>query len=421
MYKEWIIGIIIIQSFISPLIHYQDHIILWDASNWRFKEHQNEITVNEGDNLIFICPPNRTFSQSLYWTNDSRVTIKCNQTLPIKVIKLLDCFGDKYASEFILKVSRFHEISSLPVFHHNLPIHFVAQSVICQTSNFRLSVKLASAHINTSTDTISSSPIPHIQSPELLDKMPTTSNTSSYLHEKVRIMNSVLNVSSTPHINRHFTTNSQHVNWKEYRFLLLPATLAFFTLIGMQIVICSFWLPISVVNKFFKHFRKCKHLRMIKTLSNIKDIQDNAKPLKVTKLNQNLYPTIPVKVTKDSCTKYTIKKSFSDINNLPTSHTQSNSGELLTYKHQHDFLHRKHQFQHSSIPEPRISHYDYNETVNRSIMHENANVLCKCFHQQHQIGMQLSKNHTHTMPILVTSNIKSCKNYTSIQTNSEFI
>ncbi|KAH8854191.1 hypothetical protein KSF78_0001608 [Schistosoma japonicum] len=414
MYKECIIGIIIMQSFISTSTQFQDHIILWDASNWRFKEHQNEINVNEGDNLIFICPPNRTFSQSLYWTNDSRVTIKCNRTSPIKVIKLLDCFGDKYASEFILKVSRFHEISSLPVFHHNLPIYFVAQSVICQTSNFRLSVKLASAHMNKSTVTISSSSISHIRSFELIGEKSTTSNTLSNLHDKSKIINSVSNASSTSYRNREFITNSEHVNWKEYRILILPATLAFFTLIGMQIVICSFWLPISVVNKFFKHFRKCKHLHIVKTLSNIKDTQNNPKPLKITKLNQNLYLTIPVKASEDSCTKYTIKKSFSNINKLPTSHVQLNHSELQNYNCQPDFLYEKHPFQHSLILEPLHSHYGYNESLNRSLMHENVNVSCSCFHQKHQINMQLSKNHTQIMPILVTPHLKSCKICTSI-------
>lgn len=60
-------------------------------------------------------------------TDDPRVQLKCNKTLPIKVIKLLDCFGNKSVTEFVLKVSRFPEIASLPSFHSEIPVYFVGE------------------------------------------------------------------------------------------------------------------------------------------------------------------------------------------------------------------------------------------------------------------------------------------------------
>ncbi|CAH8479142.1 unnamed protein product [Schistosoma bovis] len=410
MCKKCLIGIIIMQSLISTCAQLQDHVILWDANNWRFKEGQNEINVNEGDNLIFICPPNRTFSQSLYWTNDSRVTIKCNRTLPIKVIKLLDCFGDNYATEFILKISRFHEISSLPVFHHELPIHFVAQSVICQNSNFRLSVKLASTHRTTSTDNVSNGSVTYIKKSNLTDhyeKSPT-SNKSSYFHIKRKIAKFVSNLSSNSHLNHDFSSTDQ-TTWKEYRFLILPATLAFFTLIGMQIVFCSFWLPISVINKFFKHFRQCKRLQKLKSQSNQKIEQNETKTIIVCKenyqnQNQNLCWSIPTQRSMNSCTIYSMKKSFSNCNPYITSYNQSNDCKLINQNDQTNCHHENDQFQLLIPKKSLIDHYDY---CNQTDLYESPNVLCNCsYHQHQQIIMKLNKNHTNILPIFISSNMK---------------
>lgn len=53
--------------------------------------------------------------------------MKCNKTISIKVIKLLDCFSNKSLNEFVLKVSRFPEITSLPSFDYNIPVHFIGR------------------------------------------------------------------------------------------------------------------------------------------------------------------------------------------------------------------------------------------------------------------------------------------------------
>ncbi|CAH8457669.1 unnamed protein product [Schistosoma turkestanicum] len=244
------ITMIILVEF--TLANLQDHIILWDASNWRFKENRNDIYANEGDNLIFICPKNRTFSQNLYWTVDSRVQLKCNKTLPIKVIKLLDCFGNKSVQEFVLKVSRFPEIVSLPSFHPQIPVYFVAQSVICQQNNFRLSVKLVSGNMtNISYQNVTNE---ETQTTKHSRKSDVTSSSSISSQLKTIEIQNHLNDTTDIFWNQEY--NTKQLNWIEYRFLLLPATLAFFTLISIQIVLCGFWFSNSITKKLINCFKK---------------------------------------------------------------------------------------------------------------------------------------------------------------------
>ncbi|CAH8487975.1 unnamed protein product [Schistosoma rodhaini] len=248
------ITVIILIKFTSAEL--QDHIILWDASNWRFKENQNDINATEGDNLIFICPKNRTFSQNLYWTDDPRVQLKCNKTLPLKVIKLLDCFGNKSVTEFVLKVSRFPEIASLPSFHSEIPVYFVAQSVICQQNNFRLSVKLMSDNKTDVNNQIVTTE--EMQTKKHSRKLDLFSNTSISSQLKTTQIQHHLNDSSNILRNQEYNTK-QRSSWIEYRLLFLPATLAFFTLIGIQIVLCGFCFSNSITQKLIKCFKKCKH------------------------------------------------------------------------------------------------------------------------------------------------------------------
>ncbi|XP_018647970.1 hypothetical protein Smp_133090 [Schistosoma mansoni] len=66
MHKTCLIELIMI--LIKLIIaEYKDHIIYWDASNSIFEENPDELYVNEGDNLIFICSTNRTHVRNLYW------------------------------------------------------------------------------------------------------------------------------------------------------------------------------------------------------------------------------------------------------------------------------------------------------------------------------------------------------------------
>lgn len=51
-------------------------------------------------------------------------------------------------------------------------------------------------------------------------------------------------------IRKRTQRHDESSDWNNYRFLLLPGSLALLTLIGMQIVVCTFWLPKSVKRYF---------------------------------------------------------------------------------------------------------------------------------------------------------------------------
>ncbi|CAH8446096.1 unnamed protein product [Schistosoma curassoni] len=266
MYKTCLIKLIMILIKLTFAEH-QDHIIYWDASNSIFQENPDELYVNEGDNLIFICSPNRTHVRNLYWTNDSRVKMKCNKTISIKVIKLLDCFSNKSLNEFVLKVSRFPEITSLPSFDYNIPVHFIAHSFTCQKNNIQLSFKLATNSMNDKNNSLVSDILKSfISETQLIGQNKSVSivNKTLQYHSKTKL---VLETSIT-YRNHTFIIKEQTIDWEEYKFLLVPAIFAFLTLIGIQIILCSFWLPNSVVNKFIAYFKKCKCKRTSKDQSN---------------------------------------------------------------------------------------------------------------------------------------------------------
>lgn len=56
-----------------------------------------------------------------------------------------------------------------------------------------------------------------------------------------------------PHVIRDRNQLAEKSDWSNYQFLLLPGSLALLTLVGMQIVLCTFWLPKSVK----RHFNCC--------------------------------------------------------------------------------------------------------------------------------------------------------------------
>ncbi|VDP55160.1 unnamed protein product [Schistosoma margrebowiei] len=193
--------------------------------------------------------------------------MKCNKTISIKVIKLLDCFGNKSLNEFVLKVSRFPEITSLPSFDYNRPVHFIAHSFTCQKNNIRLSFKLANDYVNDKNNSLVSDVLKSfISETQLIDQNKSVSfvNRTLQYYSKTK---PVLETSVT-YRNHTFIIKEKTIDWEEYKFLIVPAIFAFFTLIGIQIILCSFWLPNSIVNKFIAYFKKCKCKRTSKDQSN---------------------------------------------------------------------------------------------------------------------------------------------------------
>ncbi|CAH8457718.1 unnamed protein product [Schistosoma turkestanicum] len=186
--------------------------------------------------------------------------MRCNKTISIKFIKLLDCFSKKSLNEFILKVSRFPEITSLPSFDYNTPVHFIDHPFTCQKNNFRLSFKLANNSVN---NKINYSAFDVLKFPtsesQLTDhkKFVFSSNDTLQYHSKTELfLQTPITYSNHTYIIKEVT-----IDWKEYKFLFVSAIFAFLTLIGIQIILCSFWLPNSIVNKFSKYFKKCKRKR----------------------------------------------------------------------------------------------------------------------------------------------------------------
>ncbi|CAH8479109.1 unnamed protein product [Schistosoma bovis] len=398
------ITMIILIKFTSAEL--KDHIILWDASNWRFKENQNDIYATEGDNLIFICPKNRTFSQNLYWTDDPRVQLKCNKTLPIKVIKLLDCFGNKSVTEFVLKVSRFPEIASLPSFHSEIPVYFVAQSVICQQNNFRLSVKLVSGDKKDITNHIVTTE--EMQTKKHSRKFDLFSNTSISPQLKTTQIHYPLNDSSNLFWNQ------------EYKVLLLPATLAFFTLISIQIILCGLWFSNSITQKLMKCFKKHKYkhhnvqlqtndiyknYQIDKDLNRSHSIQSNDKTTKLPILN---YET---KSNVNLCcqSKPSLLINKYNLNNIEKQQNYLNSHWLIHFNQfDNDISFYKFNDQQS---EPNVFRSNKSEKLlfnfQKNLIHQTipdtSTILCNCINQSNN-NMKLRPNQELLIPVSIYLN-----------------
>ncbi|CAH8830043.1 unnamed protein product [Trichobilharzia szidati] len=364
MLKACLVGITFITFHTFVWATLQDHLILWDASNWRFRRNQNEMYVNEGDNLIFICPTNRTFSQNLFWTSDSRVQLECEETTPIKVVKLLDCFSENSASEFVLKVSRFPEIILLPSFQHNIPVHFVAQSVVCQKNNFRLSVKLAAGNMASN---------PNVTSPVSLppaEKSQSTSHSKEFSTtlDKNKHTRHMMNISSNTDID-HEVVSVKNPRWLEYKFLLLPGILAFLTLIGMQIVLCSFWLPNSVTNRIPNCLRKCKQIPKKTSDTNQRITDKNKKDVRAVNSNYEMYALKDVNNsrTKKECLLWNPSKKSPEFFNINETFGQACSTSncfIIPYHPTHNCV-IAYQYQQSNLNAQNF-HYDNSLLANTS-------------------------------------------------------
>ncbi|TPP59063.1 hypothetical protein FGIG_03850 [Fasciola gigantica] len=73
---------------------------------------------------------------------------------------------------------------------------------------------------------------------------PFTSKINTYNHEVLSVKHQGM---------RNPNQQAERSDWNNYRFLLLPGSLALLTLVGMQIVVCTFWLPKSV-KRYFRCF-----------------------------------------------------------------------------------------------------------------------------------------------------------------------
>ncbi|CAH8451288.1 unnamed protein product [Schistosoma rodhaini] len=202
---------------------FQDHIIMWDITNKLFSSNVTMFRVKEGDNIVFVCPSDVRRSQKLFWTMSKETYDECGAPSSSQTVKLLDCSQSPKNTEFILKVAQFSEIPYSPHFRENDFVYFLGQHDLCSIYNLRVAVKLVPDKSVNNNEELSTS----------------TQKINNLVDDKDKSPNTV--TSDTYKLNPHRTETLSA--WTRYRFLLIPGSLGFLTLIGIQAVICALWHP----------------------------------------------------------------------------------------------------------------------------------------------------------------------------------
>ncbi|KAA0197496.1 hypothetical protein FBUS_06466 [Fasciolopsis buskii] len=230
------------------------------SNTFRFARLNNVIYVREGDNLIFTCSENPSDSMQLFWTTFEDEYNSCDSTSAKRVRKLFECKRKETNIDFILKVSRFSELAEAPHFLPGKPVLFIGRSTQppwCSVNNVKLATireddRQMFAVINSKYQCFII--ILASASDSLVNILPQTDKSDSPFGTTTNITLTSATIPITQ-------TNSQldeKSSWDNYRFLLLPGSLAFLTLVGMQIVVCTFWLPRSV-KQYFRCCRRKTH------------------------------------------------------------------------------------------------------------------------------------------------------------------
>ncbi|KAG5448951.1 hypothetical protein CSKR_103424 [Clonorchis sinensis] len=208
---------------------FEDHNILWGPENSLFDDKKAQLHVGEGDNLIFVCPEQFTLHLLIFWTYSQTAYDYCDTSGEKRVHPLMSCKQQERQTEFILKVSRFSELTHIPIFRSENPVYFLAQPPYCEKHGMRIVVKLSPGK-NSENKT---------KAVEAQTETPTI--------QKAQIQN----------IKASLHHRDGQNNWVNYQIFLLPGVLALLTLVGMQLVICAFWIPPSFVQRLRHCFRRC--------------------------------------------------------------------------------------------------------------------------------------------------------------------
>ncbi|CAH8443446.1 unnamed protein product [Schistosoma mattheei] len=358
-----------------------------DDMNW-VQRKSNDIYATEGDNLIFICPKNRTFSQNLYWTDDPRVQLKCNKTLPIKVIKLLDCFGNKnrITTKFSFRNSCLFRSSVLSGNNTDITNH------------------------NVTTE--------EMQTKKHSRKFDLFSNTSISPQLKSTQIHYPLNDSSNLFWNQEYNTK-QKLNWIEYKILLLPATLAFFTLIIIQIILCGLWFSNSIIQKLMKCFKKHKYkhynlqlqtndiyknYQIDKDLNRSHSIQSNDKPYKLpilkyeTKSNVNLCCQSKTSLHINKYNLNNIEKQQNSINSNWLIHFNQFNNDVSFYK----FNNQQSELNVFRSNKPEKLLFNFQRNLIHQTIPDTSTILCNCINQSN--NMKLRSNQELLIPVSIYLN-----------------
>ncbi|KAF7262219.1 hypothetical protein EG68_00491 [Paragonimus skrjabini miyazakii] len=211
---------------------FKDHVVQWNPKNRIFEHPDTALLVNEGDNLVLSC--SKSFNQEvmIYWTLNQSAFMLCDTSSQSGVRWIMKCKPTGSEEDFILKISQFSELTHIPHFHPGKPVYFFAQNFLCRRMRMRLTVKLAS-DVSVITGA-------RMESEKHITQEKSKPN-SSHSEE-------------TAQVNQPTASSGL----ENYRFLLLPGSLALLTLVGMQVVICAFWIPQSLTARFKCCSNRCR-------------------------------------------------------------------------------------------------------------------------------------------------------------------
>ncbi|RTG91050.1 uncharacterized protein DC041_0001068 [Schistosoma bovis] len=369
---------------------------------------------------IIVNHPTDVYSVDNLQTDDPRVQLKCNKTLPIKVIKLLDCFGNKSVTEFVLKVSRFPEIASLPSFHSEIPVYFVDDPRVQLKCNKTLPIKVIKLLDCFGNKSVTEFVLKVSRFPEIASLPSFHSEIPVYF-----VVDLFSNTSISPQLKTtqiHYPLNdSSNLFWnQEYKVLLLPATLAFFTLISIQIILCGLWFSNSITQKLMKCFKKHKYkhhnvqlqtndiyknYQIDKDLNRSHSIQSNDKTTKLPILN---YET---KSNVNLCcqSKPSLLINKYNLNNIEKQQNSLNSHWLIHFNQfDNDISFYKFNDQQS---EPNVFRSNKSEKLlfnfQKNLIHQTipdtSTILCNCINQSNN-NMKLRPNQELLIPVSIYLN-----------------
>ncbi|KER29331.1 hypothetical protein T265_13379, partial [Opisthorchis viverrini] len=235
-----------------------------------FEDKKAQLHVGEGDNLIFVCPEQFSLHLLIFWTYSQTAYDYCDTSGEQSVHQLMSCKQQERQTEFILKVSQFSELTHIPIFRPNNPVYFLAQPPYCEKHGMRIVVKLSTGkNSENKTKAIDSQ-----------SEVPTIQN------------------SQIQNIKANLQRRDGQNNWVNYQIFLLPGVLALLTLVGMQLVICAFWIPPSFVQRLRHCFRRCCRTKKKNTMCGDSDeyqtmnhLENNIHAVDTAHLDWNLQPS----------------------------------------------------------------------------------------------------------------------------------
>lgn len=220
----------------------------------------------------------------------------------------------------------------------------------------------------------------------------------------------------------HYPLNdSSNLFWnQEYKVLLLPATLAFFTLISIQIILCGLWFSNSITQKLMKCFKKHKYkhhnvqlqtndiyknYQIDKDLNRSHSIQSNDKTTKLPILN---YET---KSNVNLCcqSKPSLLINKYNLNNVEKQQNSLNSNWLIHFNQfDNDISFYKFNDQQS---EPNVFRSNKSEKLlfnfQKNLIHQTipdtSTILCNCINQSNN-NMKLRQNQELLIPVSIYLN-----------------